>query len=53
MGKVEIPAVLAALERGDINAIARQALGEAYMNYPVPRYMTQEQCEGLIGHMAA
>ncbi|TFH23330.1 MAG: iron-containing alcohol dehydrogenase [Myxococcales bacterium] len=53
MRKVEIPYALAALERGDINAIARQALDEAYMNYPVPRYMTLEQCEGLIGHMAA
>ena len=51
MAKVEIPHTLEALKRSDITTIATQALGEAHMNYPVPRYMSQEQCEALLRQM--
>ena len=44
---IGIPTTLAALKSGDIPAIARAALAEG-QGYPVPRYMTQAQCEALI-----
>lgn len=53
MGQIGIPPTLAELRPRDIEPIAKQALGEAYLNYPVPRYMNQEQCEKLISHMSA
>jgi alcohol dehydrogenase len=43
-----IPPTLAALKEADIPALARAACHEAHTGYPVPRYMTQAQCEGLI-----
>jgi alcohol dehydrogenase class IV len=49
--KIQIPRTLAALRTDDIPAIARQALGEAHMNYPVPRTMEQAECEGLLGRI--
>jgi alcohol dehydrogenase class IV len=51
--RVGIPETLDALRAEDVPAIARQALAEAHLNYPVPRYMSQEQCEGLLGRMLA
>ena len=36
-----------------VNELARQSLHEARWNYPVPRYMEQEQCEKLILAIAA
>lgn len=48
MTKIDIPQKLDALVRSDIGPIAKQALGEADFNYPVPRYMTQPQCEALL-----
>jgi alcohol dehydrogenase len=48
MTKVDIPATLGALKASDIPAIATQALDEAHLNYPVPRYMSAPQCEGLL-----
>jgi alcohol dehydrogenase class IV len=53
MSKVEIPNTLESLKRTDIPAIAAQAVGEAHMNYPVPRYMSQRDCEALLQRMAA
>lgn len=50
---VGIPPTLDALERDDIPAIAAQALAEAHLNYPVPRYMTQPECEDLLRRMVA
>lgn len=44
---IGIPTTLAALKARDIPAIARAALAEG-QGYPVPRYMTQSQCEGLL-----
>jgi len=43
-----IPAFLAALKEADIPALAAAACKEAHTGYPVPRYMTQRQCEDLI-----
>jgi len=43
-----IPTTLAALRDEDVAAIARAALHEAHTGYPVPRYMTQAECEALI-----
>jgi alcohol dehydrogenase len=45
---IGIPTQLDALKEADIPALARAALHEAHTGYPVPRYMTQEQCEELI-----
>jgi len=50
---VGIPSTLEALAPADIPAIARQALAEAHMNYPVPRYMRQDECEALLGRVLA
>jgi len=43
-----IPTFLAALKEGDIPQLAKAACHEARTGYPVPRYMTQEQCEDMI-----
>jgi len=51
MSRVGIPATLEALKPNDIAAIAKQAVAEAYMNYPVPRYMTETECGELVGRM--
>jgi alcohol dehydrogenase len=42
-----IPTHLQALQESDIPALAKAACAEA-QGYPVPRYMTQDQCEALI-----
>jgi hypothetical protein len=43
-----IPTHLAALKEADIPALARAACHEAHTGYPVPRYMSQAQCEAII-----
>ena len=43
-----IPRHLAALRARDIPALARAACWEADANYPVPRRMTQADCEALL-----
>jgi len=43
-----IPTFLAALQEADIPDLARAACWEAHTGYPVPRYMSQEVCEGII-----
>lgn len=48
-----IPSQLDALKAEDIPKIAKLALEEAHMNYPVPKYMNQRTCESLILKMAA
>jgi alcohol dehydrogenase class IV len=45
---LDIPLHLQALKAADIPALARAACHEAHTGYPVPRYMTQAQCEALI-----
>lgn len=43
-----IPLTLDALQEADIPALAKAACHEAHIGYPVPRYMSQAQCETLI-----
>jgi alcohol dehydrogenase class IV len=45
---VGIPATVAELREADIPALARAACREADTNYPVPRYMSPETCEGIL-----
>jgi alcohol dehydrogenase class IV len=53
MTKIDVPPTLEALVESDIPAIAKQAIGEARFNYPVPRLMTEAECEGLLRRMRA
>lgn len=46
--RLGIPATLAALRKKDIPALARAACHEAEANYPVPVYLSQTDCEGVI-----
>jgi alcohol dehydrogenase class IV len=46
-----IPRTLDALKAKDIPALAKAACWEADTNYPVPRYMSPEVCEGIIRHL--
>lgn len=46
--QIGIPQTLPALRRQDIPSLARDALREAHWGYPVPRYMSQAQCELLL-----
>ncbi|HEX4943644.1 MAG TPA: iron-containing alcohol dehydrogenase [Usitatibacteraceae bacterium] len=43
-----IPPTLDALREVDIPELAKAACWEADTNYPVPRYMSQETCEGIL-----
>jgi alcohol dehydrogenase len=43
-----IPLYLDKLQEADIPALAKAACFEAHTGYPVPKYMTQKQCEALI-----
>ncbi|HYN61847.1 MAG TPA: iron-containing alcohol dehydrogenase [Rubrivivax sp.] len=45
-----IPTTLEALREADIPALAKAACAEAN-GYPVPRYMTQQECETVIGQV--
>lgn len=46
-----IPTHLQALKQADIPALAKAAIHEAHTGYPVPRYMTQAQCEAMIARL--
>ena len=46
--RLGIPSHLEALRAKDIPALARAACREADLNYPVPRYMSQQECEQVI-----
>ncbi|KPA18945.1 alcohol dehydrogenase [Candidatus Magnetomorum sp. HK-1] len=45
---MDIPTCIKELQEKDIPLIAERALYEAHPDYPVPRIMTQEECENLI-----
>jgi alcohol dehydrogenase len=47
-GEVGIPRRLDALREQDIPELARAACREADLNYPVPRVMSQQDCEALL-----
>ncbi|MGR5152822.1 iron-containing alcohol dehydrogenase [Photobacterium swingsii] len=46
--QLDIPTSFTQLLEEDIPEIAKRALSEAHGTYPVPRYMTQSQCEALL-----
>jgi alcohol dehydrogenase class IV len=46
--QLAIPSVVAELEENDIPGIARGALREALLNYPVPRQMGRVDCEEVL-----
>ncbi|HZR83702.1 MAG TPA: iron-containing alcohol dehydrogenase [Candidatus Binatia bacterium] len=48
---VGIPDKIAALRPGDVPEIARAAMIEAHRDYPVPKNMTLEEAEALLGRM--
>ncbi len=50
---VGIPPTLDALQAHDIPGIVRDALAEAWANYPVPRYMEQDEGEQLVRRLLA
>lgn len=49
----KIPSQLDKLKVSDIPSIAKSALEEAHLNYPVPKYMNQNTCENLLNKMVA
>ena len=51
MESVGIGEQLEALKEEDIESLATRARAEAYLEYPVPRYMDQEECEALLRRM--
>lgn len=51
--KMDIPMVIKELKASDIPLIAERALKEAHPLYPVPRIMTQQQCEELVRKLLA
>ncbi len=51
--RLGIPRHLSALRAKDIPALARAACREAEFNYPVPAYMSQQDCEGVIRSVLA
>ncbi len=53
MTRIGIPPHLEDLRVDDVASIARKALAEAHMNYPVPRYMEQSDCERILGDILA
>ena len=53
MGKIGIPQTLDALREEDIPRIAERAVAEAHLKYPVPRYMSQAECEDVVRQMLA
>lgn len=50
---VGIAPTLPALQRGDIPLLGQRALAEAWINYPVPRYMQQPEAEALLAKLVA
>ncbi len=48
MATVGIPPTLDALRDDDIAMLAERACAEAFLDYPVPRFMDQAECEELL-----
>jgi alcohol dehydrogenase class IV len=46
-----IPTTVKGLQEADIPALAAAACHEAHTGYPVPRYMTQAQCEEILARL--
>ncbi|MGC9403488.1 iron-containing alcohol dehydrogenase [Vibrio genomosp. F10] len=50
--KLDLPGHFDVIIDEHVSELAQQSLREAHWNYPVPRYMQQEECEQLIASMA-
>jgi len=48
---LEIPNTLDSLEASDIPTLAQQACDEAFLDYPVPRWMEPADCEAVLSRM--
>lgn len=48
---IGIPTTLDDLQPTDIDELADLALAEAFLDYPVPRYMTKDDCVGVISKL--
>lgn len=48
---MKIPTTIKELQKQDIPLIAERALKEANPDYPVPRIMSREECEALVGKL--
>ncbi len=53
MQKIDIPSTLKDLRTEDIATIAEQARAEVHLNYPVPRYISQDECVALLHRIVA
>ncbi len=51
METVGIPQTLDAIRADDIPMLAERARAEGFLDYPVPRFMDQAQCEGVLRKM--
>jgi len=49
---MDIPATIDKVEVADIPELSRRALAEAHGTYPVPKYMTNAECNALVGRVA-
>ena len=48
---IGIPTTLDALRADDIDELADLALAEAFLDYPVPRYMSKDECVSVIAEL--
>ncbi len=48
---IELPTTLDALQAGDITPLAELACAEAFLDYPVPRFMRTSDCESVIAKL--
>lgn len=45
---VDIPETIAELQEEDFPSIVKDAMSEAYFNYPVPKFMPEQDCNKLL-----
>ena len=48
---IGIPATLDALRPDDLTPIAELAVAEAFADYPVPRFLSVDDCEAVIAEL--
>jgi len=51
--RMDIPSTIPQLREIDIPLIVSRALGEAHPVYPVPRFMSRQDCETTVRHLLA
>jgi alcohol dehydrogenase class IV len=50
--RMDIPATLDGVDVADIPELVRRALAEAHGTYPVPKYMSNADCDAVVGLVA-